>query len=65
MRVDTAPQLAFNNDYVWTKEMTNEPIVVRGGFYGGGEDAGLFAVQATLSGEFSSAAIGFRCVKDL
>ncbi len=60
----SAPQLAFNNDYVWSKE-TESPVLVRGGFYGAGEDGGIYSIQGTLTTDFSSAAIGFRCVKDL
>ncbi len=60
----SVPQLAFNNDYVWSKE-AEAPVLVRGGFYGAGDDGGLYSIQGTLTSDFSSAAIGFRCVKDL
>ncbi len=37
--------------------------MVRGGFYGSGEDGGIYALQANIAPTFASAGIGFRCVR--
>ena len=36
--------------------------MIRGGFYGSQSDAGMYAIQAATSPNFSGAAIGFRCI---
>ncbi len=53
---------SFDNDYIWTNP-TGSYGLIRGGFYGSGEDGGVYAVHATTKSDFSSAALGFRCVK--
>lgn len=37
--------------------------MVRGGYYGSGEDGGIYALQANIAPTFASAGIGFRCVR--
>ena len=39
--------------------------MIRGGFYGSGEDAGIFAQNMSVALDSRTAGIGFRCVKDL
>ncbi len=56
--------LLYQNDYVWTNA-TGTYAVMRGGFYGGGSDAGLYSLQAAIPLDFSSGAIGFRCMRVL
>ena len=54
----------YNNDYFWTGTEGTRAML-RGGFYAAGDDAGLFAVNTTVTPAFSSIAIGFRCVQNL
>ena len=56
--------VSFNDDYVWT-ESEGEYAIMRGGFYGGGSDAGIYAVHAKIDLNFNSAAIGFRCAQSI
>ena len=56
--------LLYQDDYVWTNA-TGTYAVMRGGFYGGATDAGLYSMQATIPLDFSSGAIGFRCMQIL
>lgn len=51
----------FGSDYLWTQS-SGIFAIVRGGFYGSEEDAGVYAVQAKTSPNASAIAIGFRCV---
>lgn len=59
-----ASEPIFNNDYVWT-EPEGEFAVMRGGYYGGGDDSGVYAFHAKIDVNFSSNAIGFRCVQSI
>ncbi len=52
----------FTNDYFWS-EPEGVFGMIRGGFYGSHEDAGVYAVQAATKPSTLGAAIGFRCVK--
>ncbi len=58
----TTPSELFAADYIWTSN-TGVLGMVRGGFFGSGEDGGLYSVQANIAPTFQSAGIGFRCVK--
>ena len=51
----------YNSDYFWSSA-TGTYAVMRGGFYGSGSDGGLYSTHAAITQDFSSAAIGFRCV---
>jgi hypothetical protein len=53
----------YKNDYFWS-DQAGEYGILRGGFYGSGDDAGLYSVQAKTPRAFASDAIGFRCVTD-
>lgn len=48
--------------YLWTSKEGAFGII-RGGFYGSKDDAGLHTLHAQTAPTFSGAAIGFRCVK--
>lgn len=52
----------FNEDYFWS-ESSGTYGVLRGGFYGSREDAGVYAAHAATLPTMTSAAIGFRCVQ--
>lgn len=55
---------AFTNDYFWSNA-SGTFAMMRGGFYGSGEDAGLYSIHADIEASFAGNAIGFRCVKDI
>lgn len=52
----------YGYDYIWTNNVSVW-AVMRGGFYGSGEDAGVYAVHGDVPGDMVGDAIGFRCVK--
>ena len=54
----------YGDDYFWS-ETEGVRAMMRGGFYGSGNDGGVYAVHTKVAPSFSSAAIGFRCVEDL
>ncbi len=64
--LQTAPEAVaeFGKDYAWTSS-DGVRGVIRGGFYGGGEDAGIFAQNMSVPLDFKTSGIGFRCVKDM
>lgn len=59
---DTSPSEQFEEDYIWTSE-TGAYGVLRGGYYGSKEDAGVYTIQAKTPPTAATVAIGFRCVK--
>ncbi len=52
----------YNDDYFWSKSV-GVFAMMRGGFYGSGKDGGVYAVHAATDPNFTSNAIGFRCVQ--
>lgn len=52
----------YGQDYIWTN-LNSVWAIMRGGFYGSGEDAGVYSVHADVPGDMFGDAIGFRCVK--
>jgi formylglycine-generating enzyme required for sulfatase activity len=54
--------LQFGADYFWSTQQQAAGLI-RGGFYSGKTDAGIFSVQAETKPTFAGAAVGFRCVK--
>ncbi len=55
----------FGKDYAWVNKEGVRGIL-RGGFYGSGEDdGGIFSQNISVALDFASAGVGFRCVKDL
>ncbi len=61
---DSVPNQIYNEDYFWSSE-TGRQVIMRGGFYGSKSDGGVYATHAQSDTSFASAAVGFRCVKDL
>lgn len=49
-------------DYFWTNA-TGTYGMIRGGFYGSRQDAGVFTIHAQTVPTFSGTGIGFRCVR--
>lgn len=64
LKTDTRPSPLFNDDYFWSAAEGSH-VMMRGGFYSSGSDGGLYSIHADIEPSFSSAAIGFRCVKDI
>lgn len=58
----TSPDVLFGEDYFWSKKI-GAYAMLRGGFYGSQEDAGVYATHAAMLPTVSGAAIGFRCVR--
>ena len=61
-QTDSAPNQTFGSDYFWA-DPQGSYVMMRGGFYGSGEDAGLYAVHSKVDAAFSGNAISFRCVQ--
>lgn len=57
----TAGDESYGHDYAWTSR-DGVKAIVRGGFYGSKEDAGIFAQNLSLPTNFRTAGVGFRCV---
>jgi hypothetical protein len=58
----TTPQTLFSSDYFWS-EPHGSYAIMRGGFYGSGDDAGVWSVHAATLPTMTGAGIGFRCVQ--
>ena len=54
----------YGNDYAQTSPEGVRGML-RGGFYGSKDDAGIFAQNLSVPLDFKSAGVGFRCVKDI
>ncbi|HEU4677593.1 MAG TPA: SUMF1/EgtB/PvdO family nonheme iron enzyme [Candidatus Paceibacterota bacterium] len=54
----------YGKDYAWTK---GEGVLgmIRGGFYGSADDAGLYTLNAAIPTSFATQGVGFRCVEDV
>jgi formylglycine-generating enzyme required for sulfatase activity len=54
----------YGKDYFWSK---TEGVfgMIRGGFYGSDDDAGLYTINATVATNFAAQGVGFRCVEDI
>jgi formylglycine-generating enzyme required for sulfatase activity len=51
----------YGSDYFWA-EASGTYAVMRGGFYKGHHDAGLYSIQAAIAEDFAGEAVGFRCM---
>jgi len=58
------PNDTFGDDYAFTN-VSGIKGIIRGGFYGSGEDSGLFALNAAVNLDLRATGIGFRCVRDI
>ena len=58
------PNVIYNKDYFWS-EASGTFALMRGGYYGSGEDGGMYSAHADIPQNFSSVAVGFRCIKAL
>ncbi len=58
------PNQIYSADYFWA-DATGTFAIMRGGYYGGKTDAGIYSTQATVAEDFAGGAVGFRCMKVL
>jgi formylglycine-generating enzyme required for sulfatase activity len=58
------PNVIYNKDYFWS-EASGTFALMRGGYYGSGDDGGMYSSHADIEQTFSSTAVGFRCVSVL
>lgn len=54
----------YGADYA-TMKLTGVRGILRGGFYGSGDDAGLYAQNISVPLDFKAPGVGFRCVKSI
>jgi hypothetical protein len=54
----------YNYDYFWSEE-SGARAMMRGGFHGSRDDAGVYTLHGAVAPEFASAAVGFRCAQSL
>ncbi len=57
------PDPNYNGDELW-RSKESAAGVMRGGFYGSGSSAGVYAFHATMEPSFAGRAIGFRCASE-
>ncbi len=59
-----SPDVLYGADYFWSR---NDGVsgMIRGGFYGSGDDAGLYTTNASVPTNLATAGVGFRCVEDV
>jgi formylglycine-generating enzyme required for sulfatase activity len=53
----------YGKDYFWQNKEGVRGML-RGGFYGSGNDGGIYAVNASVDLGFGSVGVGFRCVRE-
>ena len=58
------PSLEYGEDYALTNDQGVRGMI-RGGFWGSGSDAGLFALNASVPLDIKTTGIGFRCVRSI
>jgi len=54
----------YGEDYAWTSD-DGVRAIIRGGFYGSGDDAGIYSQNIAVPTDCRAAGVGFRCVKDI
>jgi formylglycine-generating enzyme required for sulfatase activity len=54
----------YNADFFWIKRSETRGIM-RGGYFGNGEGAGIFSFYAVSPPEFAGSGVGFRCAKQV
>lgn len=54
----------YGNDYA-TINTSGVRGIIRGGFYGGGDDSGIFAQNISVPLDLKTNGVGFRCVKGI
>lgn len=57
----SAPVALYGGDY-FSAGTVGDRAVMRGGYYNGGTDAGLYNTHSDIAHDFASGAVGFRCM---
>ena len=63
-KTEHEPNVIYNKDYFWS-DASGTFALMRGGYYGSGEDGGMYSAHADIVQNFSGGALGFRCVQTL
>jgi len=64
VETSTIGNIEYGNDYAVTN-LTAVRGILRGGYYGSGDDAGLYAQNLSVPLDFKAPGVGFRCVKSI
>jgi hypothetical protein len=64
LKTGPLPNASFGNDYASVSREGTRGFL-RGGFYGSGEDGGIFAQNIAAPIDLSTIGVGFRCVRDI
>lgn len=64
LHTSSTADINFGNDYAWVQKEGVRGIL-RGGFYGSGNDGGVFTQNMAAELNFVAAGVGFRCVRDI
>ena len=64
--IETSERAAedYGEDYFWSNK-EGVRALLRGGYYGSGNDAGVYSLNAAVAPNFRTGGVGFRCVQDL
>lgn len=62
LRTSSTSNAVYGHDYSWANA-TGTSALMRGGFYGGQSDTGLYSTHAGVASDFASGAVGFRCMQ--
>ena len=63
MATAAAANVIYNKDYFWNNDAASGTFaIIRGGYYGSGEDGGMYSSHTDIPQNFSGVALGFRCV---
>ncbi len=66
LATEGSPSTEFGEDYAWTVPASLGTFgMIRGGYFGSGTDAGIFAQHNGVPLTFATNGVGFRCVQDL
>jgi hypothetical protein len=64
LQTSSLPDVSFGNDYASVSREGTRGFL-RGGFYGSGEDGGIFAQNISVPLDLAAVGVGFRCVRDI
>jgi len=64
VETDNSPSSSFGEDYAWINK-SGVFGIIRGGFYAGESDAGIFSQNLAVPFDLRTTGLGFRCVRDI
>jgi formylglycine-generating enzyme required for sulfatase activity len=62
LETTTVAKEEYGKDYAWTDKQGVKGII-RGGFFGSGEDGGLYTQNMAVPLDFRTGGLGFRCIR--